>query len=172
MMLYKLSISILLDILFISTTNKIQLILNKSEYVKSLSGKLPEEDRKDWVDFIFNDLSARGKRKPTGNLSNYAFIHKDLGWGLLKIEGKYGLENTESYTLVKFTKGLKIFGMKAGISTAMTFGEILTGDELHDDTLVKGITSSPLTSLTDSEKEFFEALKNFNKNNKSVEIIK
>ena len=146
--------------------------MNKSEYIKSLPGKLPEERRKEIEDFFDNELSAGAKEKPTGNLSNYAFIHKDLGWGLLKIEGKYGLENTESYTLVKFTKGLKIFGMKAGISTAMTFGEILTGDELHDDALIKGITSSPLTSLTDSEKEFFEALKNFNKNNKSVEIKK
>jgi hypothetical protein len=141
--------------------------MNKSEYVKNLSGKLPEENKKDWVDLIFNDLSTRAKKKPTGDLNNYAFIHKDLGWGLLKIEGKYGLENTESYTLVKFTKGLKIFGMKAGISTAMTFGEVLTGpvtgDEEYDEELItiKSMTSSPLTSLTDSEKEFFEALKNY-----------
>ncbi len=57
--------------------------------------------------------------------------------------------------------------MKMGISTAMTFGEVLTGtgtgDEIYDKALItiKSITSSPLTSLTDSEKEFFEALKNY-----------
>lgn len=125
--------------------------MNKSQYVKSLPGKLPEEGRKGIEDFFDNYLSAGAKEKPTGNLSNYAFIHKDLGWGLLKIEGKYGLENTESYTLVKFSKSPKFLGMKMGISTAMTFGEVLTGtgtgDEIYDKALItiKSITSSPLT---------------------------
>ena len=36
--------------------------MNKSEYVKNLSGKLPEENKKDWVDLIFNDLSTRAKK--------------------------------------------------------------------------------------------------------------
>ena len=138
--------------------------MNKSEYLKNLSGKLKEENKKDWVDLIFNDLSTRAKKKPTGDLNNYTFIHKDLGWGLLKIEGKYGLENTESYTLVKFSKSPKFLGMKMGISTAATLGEMLTGDEIQDDASIKGITSVSF-SLTDSEKEFFEALRNFNKNN-------
>ena len=138
--------------------------MNKTEYVKSLPGKLPKEGRKGIEDFFDNYLSAGAKEKPTGNLSNYAFIHKDLGWGLLKIEGKYGLENNESYTLVKFSKSPKFLGMKMGISTAATLGEMLTGDEIQDDASIKGITSVSF-SLTDSEKEFFEALRNFNKNN-------
>ena len=134
--------------------------MNKSEYVKSLPGKLPEERRKEIEDFFDNELSAGAKAKPTGDLNNYAFIHKNLGWGILRTEGKYGLENTESYQLVKFSTASKFLGMKMGISTAGNLGEVLTGDEIQDVNSIKGITSVSF-SLTDSEKEFFEALKNY-----------
>ena len=39
--------------------------MNKSQYVKSLTGKLPEEGRKGIEDFFDNYLSAGAKEKPT-----------------------------------------------------------------------------------------------------------
>ena len=80
--------------------------------------------------------------------------------GYFKKEGKYGFENTESYELIKFNKTWKFLGMKMGMSSVTYVSDILTGDEM-DTASIKG--AEMVSILSDSEKEFLSALKDFNK---------
>ena len=134
--------------------------MKKEEYIEKLPGELPKEDIKKIEDFFFNYLSANAQAKPRGNIKNYIFFHKDLSWGILRKEGKYGLENTESYELIKFNKTWKFLGMKMGMSSVTYVSDILTGDEM-DTASIKG--AEMVSILSDSEKEFLSALKDFNK---------
>ena len=134
--------------------------MKKDDYIQSLPGKLPEEELNKIEDFFLKDLSLGAQAKPSGNIKNYVFIHKDLKWGILKTDGKYGLENTESYSLVKLSKSPRFLGMKMGIATAWSIIDTLfSGDRRQDSASLSGITS--ISFLTDSEKEFFAALGNF-----------
>lgn len=132
--------------------------MKKKEYIEKLPGELPKEDINKMEDFFFNYLSANAQTKTRGNIKNYVFFHKDLSWGVLRKEGKYGLEDTESYELIKFNKTWKLFGMKMGISSATFVCNILTGDAM-DASLLKG--AETVSILSDSEKEFLSALKEF-----------
>tara|TARA_B100001142_G_C14319021_1_gene649670 strand:+ start:291 stop:695 length:405 start_codon:yes stop_codon:yes gene_type:complete len=133
--------------------------MKKDDYIANLPGSLPESE---WgkVEKLFTDeFSDNVLSKPKGQLKNYSYIHKDLRWGLLRTDGKYGLEGTETYTLIKIGKGARILGLKMGISTLTALGEVLTGEAIEDRALLKGITS--VSFLNESEKHFFEHLRNF-----------
>ena len=128
----------------------------KEEYIKTLPDVLPKEDISKIEPFFMNDLSAGAKSKPSGNINNYVYFHESLKWGILRKEGKYGLENTESYELVKLSWSPRFLGMKMGIATAWTMAKILNTDEIEKASL-SGLT----LFMSDSEKKLISALQNF-----------
>ena len=128
----------------------------KEEYIKTLPDVLPKEDISKLEPFFMNDLSAGAKSKPSGNINNYVYFHESLKWGILRKEGKYGLENTESYELVKLTWSPRFLGMKMGIATAWTMAKIFTTDVTE-----QGSLSGAALFSSDSEKKLILALKNF-----------
>ena len=128
----------------------------KEEYIKTLPDVLPKEDISKIEPFFMNDLSAGAKSKPSGNINNYVYFHESLKWGILRKEGKYGLENTESYELVKLSWSPRFLGMKMGIATAWTMAKILNTDEIE-----KAGLSGLTFFMSDSEKKLISALQNF-----------
>tara|TARA_B100000029_G_C17591618_1_gene962675 strand:+ start:153 stop:575 length:423 start_codon:yes stop_codon:yes gene_type:complete len=133
--------------------------MKKDDYIANLPGSLPKSEWGKIEKLFSEEFSDSVLSKPKGQLKNYVYIHKDLGWGLLKTEGKYGLKGTETYTLIKITKGARILGLKMGISTLTALGEVLTGESIEDQARLKGVTS--VSFLNDSEKDFFKHLQNF-----------
>jgi len=130
--------------------------MNKEQFLKTLPDELPKEDLSKIEPFFMNDLSKGAKSKPTGNINNYVYFHESLKWGILRQEGKYGLDNTESYELVKLTWSPRFLGMKMGIATAWSMAKVLTSDAIDQESL------SGLTLFSSaSEKELMLALQNF-----------
>ena len=83
-----------------------------------------DEDINKIEDFFLSELSAGARAKPTGNIDNYVYFHEELGWGILKKQGKHGFD----YQLIKLSTAKRFLGMKMGISIAMYIADVLTGD--------------------------------------------
>ena len=125
--------------------------MNKEEYIKNLPGELAKEDINKIEDFFLSELSAGARAKPTGNIDNYVYFHEELGWGILKKQGKHGID----YQLIKLSAAKRFLGMKMGISIAMYIADVLTGD------ITKNAALSGIYGLSASEKELIAALKKF-----------